>query len=192
MKFKNVCTAWLYLLKEVMERGVSCAPRGIEVREVLHSQVTVEDLRNNILTHPARDLNYRFMVAEWLWIQSGRCDVAWIERFNRQITKFSDDGKEFRGAYGPRFLDQAQRVIALLRRDPNSRQAVIRIFDRGDLIGETKDVPCTLSLQLLLRGGGLHGIMTMRSNDLWLGFPYDFFNFSQLTNSIAGELKVER
>jgi thymidylate synthase len=187
----NICEAWVRLLREVWERGHECSPRGKRIKELLHTQVTISDLRNNILTHPLRDLNYRFLVAEWLWIQSFREDVVWIERFNKQISKFSDDGKMFRGAYGPRLREQLHRVITFIGQDPDTRQAVIRIFDKTDLMVPTKDVPCTLSLQLLLREGKLHSIMTMRSNDLWLGFPYDAFNFSQLTNSIAGELEVE-
>lgn len=184
----DVCTAWTRLLTAVMDLGKTCRPRGKEIRELLHTQVVVTNARNNVLLHPVRDLNFRFMIAEWLWIQSGREDVAWIEKFNKQITQFSDDGKVFRGAYGPRFRKQIQTIIDLFKSDPDTRQAVVRIFDGSDLVGQTKDVPCTLSLQLLLREGRLHGIMTMRSNDLWLGFPYDFFNFSMITNSIAGEI----
>lgn len=199
----NVCDAWIQLLQRVMTVGQRCAPRGKEIRELLHTMVTVTSARNNIITHPQRDLNYKFMVAEWLWIQSGREDLEWIQKFNKNIVQFSDDGKTFRGAYGPRFRRQVDRVIDLLRRDPDSRQAVIQIFDAEDLVGTTRDVPCTVSLQLSIRrdegwrtiaGSSqprLHGVMTMRSNDLWLGFPYDFFNFSQITNSIAGELDVE-
>lgn len=190
INFSNVYAAWVALLNQTVFSGYECAPRGKKIVEVLHTQVTVADARNNILACPERDLNFRFMVAEWLWIQSGRLDVAWIERFNKNITQFSDDGLTFRGAYGPRFRGQVNTVLDLLHRDPDSRQAIIRIFDGLDLIGTTKDVPCTLSLQLLLRQGKLHGVMTMRSNDLWLGFPYDFFNFSQITNSLAGELAV--
>lgn len=187
----NICDAWVQLLRSVMHFGDECSPRGKKIKEILHTQVEVTDLRNNILCHPDRDINFRFMVAEWLWIQSGRQDVEWIKQFNKNIVQFSDDGIFFRGAYGPRLRSQLPAVLDLLRQDPDTRQAVIRIFDDVDLIGKTKDVPCTLSLQLLLRQHQLHGIMTMRSNDLWLGFPYDFFNFSQITNSIAGELGVE-
>jgi thymidylate synthase len=187
----NICEAWIRLLREVMENGEECAPRGKKIVELLHTQVTITDLRNNILTHPLRDLNFRFMIGEWIWIQSGRRDVAWIEKYNKQIAQFSDDGITFRGAYGPRLAMQVPTLLNLLRKDADTRQAVVRIFNDVDLSRATKDVPCTLSLQLLLRQGKLHSVMTMRSNDLWLGFPYDAFNFSQLTNSIAGELGVE-
>ena len=84
----NICEAWIRLLREVMENGEECAPRGKKIVELLHTQVTITDLRNNILTHPLRDLNFRFMIGEWIWIQSGRRDVAWIEKYNKQIAQF--------------------------------------------------------------------------------------------------------
>src|SRR6185437_1604974 len=57
--------------------------------------------------------------------------------------------------------------------------------------GETKDVPCTLTLQFFIRLGRLHTIVTMRSSDAFLGFPYDIYNFSMIGNTLAGELGVE-
>lgn len=140
------------------------------------------------MAHPARDLNYRFMLAEWLWIQAGREDVTSIAGFNSKIANYSDDGVIFAGAYGPRLSKQWNYLLSTLRKDPDSRQAVATIFTPAP--EATKDVPCTLSLQVFIRGGRMHGIMTMRSNDLWLGLPHDFFNFAQIVNWLAGSLDV--
>jgi len=86
-------------------------------------------------------------------------------------------------------------VITLLQEKPNTRQAVITMWNGGDLlhaiIGDHKDLPCTLSLQFLLRGRLLHCIATMRSNDVWLGLPYDVFAFTCLQRLIADALKVK-
>lgn len=181
--------AWQKLLEGVMTNGVECAPRGMKIKEVLGTQLVVEDLRANIIVDPNRDLNYRFMVAEWLWIRDGRNDVRWIEKYNSQITRFSDDGVTFRGAYGPKLRKQWRYLLDSVLNDPDTRQAVATIWEPG-FEQPTKDVPCTCMLQVLLRGGKLHGIVTMRSNDLWLGLPYDFFNFSQIVNGLAGDLNV--
>ena len=71
-------------------------------------------------------------------------------------------------------------------RKPGSRQCVIQIWTPTP--APSKDIPCTLSWQLLARDGALHAVVTMRSSDIWLGMPYDFVSFSQLTNGLAGEL----
>jgi thymidylate synthase len=57
--------------------------------------------------------------------------------------------------------------------------------------GSKKDIPCTLSVQFVLRQERLYAITTMRSNDLWLGFPYDVFCFSTLQRLFAYTLGVD-
>lgn len=143
----------------------------------------------NVIVDQQRDLNFRFMVAEWLWILAGRNDVVSLAKYNKQIAQFSDDGVTFNGAYGPRLSEQWREIVHKLRCDRDSRQAVAAIFFPFDISRKTKDVPCTLGLQVLIRDDNyLHGIVTMRSQDLWLGLPYDFFTFSMLCNGLAAEL----
>jgi thymidylate synthase len=119
----------------------------------------------------------------------GRSDLAPLTQFNSQMKQFSDDGLVLAGAYGPHIRGQAWRVLERLRQDADSRQAVIEI-PRPQRY--TKDEPCTLSFQFLYRNRKLHMIVTMRSNDVWLGLPYDFYTFSQILNCFAGALGRER
>lgn len=144
-----------------------------------------------MVTMPERKLGKRFRYAEAWWILTGRNDVESIRRYSSTIANFSDDGDYFAGAYGPKVVDQLSYVSACLRKDIDTRQAVINIWREN--LRDTKDVPCTLSLQFLVREGALHCIATMRSSDLWLGWPYDIFNFSMIArrvNEIAN-LQVE-
>lgn len=48
-----------------------------------------------------------------------------------------------------------------------------------------------VSMQFLIREGKLNLIVCMRSNDIYLGFPYDIFNFSMFQEYIAGKLGVK-
>jgi thymidylate synthase len=128
------------------------------------------------------------MIAEWLWMAAGREDVATIARYNKQIAQFSDDGVKFAGAYGPQMLHQIPWAMEQLQK-PGCRQAVIQIWHPTP--APSKDIPCTLSWQLLARDGRLNAVITMRSSDIWLGLPYDFVNLSQLMSGIAGELGLE-
>lgn len=129
-----------------------------------------------------RKLGYKFMAAEAAWILSGDNRVKTIEPYSKQIKDFSDDGVLFFGSYGPKIRDQLRYVVAQLAKDPDTRQAVINIWRENPPI--TKDVPCTISVQFLIRDGKLHVIDTMRSSDLWLGWPYDIFNFSMLARAV--------
>jgi thymidylate synthase len=170
-------------------RGEEVSPRGRKTREILNHTVVLLDVRNNILISSVRDLNYKFMVAEWLWILAGMNDVASISRYNKNIGKFSDDGEIFQGAYGPRWIRQSAYVAGNLSRDRTSRQAVISIWSENP--SSSKDIPCTLTWQFLIRDEKLNMIVNMRSSDGWLGLPYDLFNFSQICNLVAGSFDVE-
>src|SRR5690349_12870351 len=55
-----------------------------------------------VLFDPLRDANPFFHFMEALWILAGRNDVAFLDRFNSQMKRYSDDGKVFHGAYGHR------------------------------------------------------------------------------------------
>jgi thymidylate synthase len=152
--------------------------------------VTVRfDASRALLVHPARGLNYRFAAAEFLWIAAGLDEVAPLARYNKKMASFSDDGVHLAGAYGPRLASQWDYVLGTLRADPDSRQAVAVIWTPRP--APSKDVPCTVSAQFLVRDGKVTGVWTMRSSDLWLGLPYDAFSFARLTACVAGALGRE-
>lgn len=170
--------AWIGLIRRIHDGGTLARPRGLQVREVL-CHTTRVDMRMPIVSVKSRKMGFRFMAAEAWWILSGRNDVASISPFSSHIAYFSNDGRHFDGAYGPRIVDQLRYVVDTLRNDPDSRQAVLEIWRPNPR--ESKDVPCTLCVQWLIRDGKLHCIDTMRSSDAWLGWPYDVFNFSMLS-----------
>lgn len=153
----------------------------------------------NVVTNKARKVNHYFAVAEWLWMSLGLTDVAPLEAFNKNIRKFSDDGDTLAGAYGPMLMKGIPSVVGKLGADPDSRQGIIQIF-QPDLIAPgraTKDVPCTLSMQFIMAGRRtnqasrqLDMVVTMRSNDSWLGLPYDVFSFTQIHRQMAKALNV--
>jgi hypothetical protein len=64
------------------------------------------------------------------------------------------------------------------------------IYNMDPITTRLEDIPCTISLQWLLRWDKLHCTVNMRSSDAWLGLPYDYFTFSQLTNVLASRLRV--
>lgn len=172
-----------------LNHGDPVAPRGQPTHELLGPTFVLKDARANIITIPQRRLNYAFSVAEWLWMLLGRRDVATIGYFNKNIAQFSDDGETFAGAYGPKFVAQVDYVVDVLRRDPDTRQALVTFWKPAP--GPSKDVPCTVSIQFFIRDGRLHAHGYMRSNDVWLGFPYDLFNFTQLQAYVAALVGVD-
>lgn len=177
--------AWLGRLWALLHGGHHVAPRGQKTRELLHQTMHV-DMTFPAVIAPTRRLGYRFMAAEAFWIMTGDDRAATITPYNRNIGQFSDDGVTFFGAYGPKFQGQVAHVVRALGGDRDTRQAWINIWRENP--PPTKDTPCTLALGWQVRSNVLHCHAYMRSSDVWLGIPYDVFNFSVLSAYVARQL----
>ena len=180
--------AWLDTVKTLINQGDEASPRGMKIKEILACQ-TVVPMTEPVLSIKERKLGYRFMPGEAYWIISGDDRVKTIERYSKSIAHFSDDGQKFFGAYGTKIREQINYVVDKLAQDLDSRQAVINIWRESP--GKTNDVPCTISAQWIIRNNTLLCIDTMRSSDIWLGWPYDIFNFSMISAFIALKLREE-
>lgn len=157
-------------------------PRGQRTREILGHLVKV-DMTRPVLTIPERRMGYKFMCAEAAWILDGDDRVETLAPYGPMVARFSDDGKTFWGAYGPRVRDQLVHVCRALTEDCDTRQAVITIWRPNP--PATRDVPCTVSLQFVNRDDRLHTFVNMRSSDVWLGLPYDVFSMTMLSATVA-------
>ena len=173
--------SWIRLLRSLSIHGSEANPRSMVTKEILAFQ-SVIDMNYPIVTVPRRvaagENFHSFMFAEAHWILTGQNRVSSIKRFSASIERFSDDRIFYHGAYGPKIVDQLTHVVDCLDKDPMSRQAVINIWRENPRV--SKDIPCTISVQFVIRDGKLHCFDTMRSSDAWLGWPFDVFNFSML------------
>jgi thymidylate synthase len=178
------------------------ARRGGNMREIPGlCTVAIEDPSAYLALNPERRLDPWVALAEFPWLIAGRSDVAWISAYLPRAVDFSDNGKHWRAGYGPRLrqwgsfagpeLDQLGMVVALLRRDLATRQAVLSLWDpAADLGVRSKDVPCTnwLHFQCHPDMGGMVLDLTvvMRSNDLMWGFSgVNIVNFCLLLQAVA-------
>ena len=179
--------AWFDQIGDIIDLGRETSPRGKLTKE-LPSKQLVFDMNFPVLTNPLRELGYKFMAAEAWWILDGRDDVESIAPYAKHIVNFSDDGHKFFGAYGPRIASQLDYVVNSLLADGDTRQAVLTTWQPNP--PRTKDVPCTVAFDWLLRDHKLELHVFMRSSDNWLGVPYDSFNFSMLTVEIVRRLNL--
>ncbi len=139
-------------------------------------------------------------LGELLWYLSGENSVHFIAEYVPRYRDDCEDGKTIHGGYGPRLfnwkrndatLDQVNNVLQLLRQKPHSRRAVIQLFDAADIANSHKEIPCTCTLQFVVRNRRLHLFTSMRSNDAFLGLPHDIFAFTMLQEIMARSLGIE-
>jgi len=105
------------------------------------------------------------------WLNPGE---AWQSRMDLWEPMLNQDG-EFDYTYNERIRVQLDRIYKELLRRPNTRQAVLTIYDKEDQrgFGGKFRVPCSLHYQFLVRKKRLHMIYSMRSCDYFAHFKVD-------------------
>lgn len=203
----DVWVAWYEKLTEGIKHGDTEESRdGAVVGEIINAITVIEDPTRCILKSPIRKLPMRYMVGELLWYLSGNKNLSAIQLYTKAWDRMSDDGETVNSNYGYRIqnawdedektgtaiqFDQMKMCEELLRKDPNTRQAVIHIKTPRNVVSNpTKDLNCTVCLQFFIRDGKLYMTTYMRSNDLWMGFPNDVFQFTCMQIYLAMRLNV--
>lgn len=192
----NMRDGLVHATRQVKNYGSHASPRDMPTLELLNFGLTLTKPWDSVPTGIRRPrLNPSIGFAEGLQLVAGESHPKLLARIAPTFERFMEPDGSLHGAYGPRVMHYIRRVIRLLARDPDSRQAVVNIFDvaldlhQGD--NAPKDIPCTIALHFMLRNGKLILITRMRSNDVWLGLPYDVMQFTLLQIAMANALDVE-
>lgn len=176
--------------------------RDGDAYEFLHAGFTIENPRQRWVVSRRPPMNPAFAIAEIIWILNGLNDSKYINYWNRQMPKFCGKVRHYHGAYGHRLrrhldIDQLERAYQALKSNPDTRQVVLQIWDsRIDFPYSTgrfvsKDIPCNLVSLLQVRDKKLHWMQVIRSNDMFLGVPHNFVQFTYLQELLAGWLNIE-
>lgn len=166
-------------------------------KELINVNLVLTDPTRNTMLECGRKMSLRYALGELLWYNSRNNKASSIAKFSKFWTNIANKDGTINSNYGycihDKFkFDQWKYVVDLLKKDPGSRQAVIHIKEARDLLKHPcKDVNCTIALQFFVNDGKLDMIVTMRSNDIWLGLPYDLFNFTCMQIQMAMELGIE-
>lgn len=185
-RFANLRAGYSYLVGNVIDAGEDVAPRGQATKEIRGAVLVFENPIPSLPTRSGRRLNPAIGAAEALQLIGGFSDPAMMSRVSKNFAQFQDAGV-FHGAYGTRLRPQLQPIYERLKADPDTRQAVVTIWDplHDAMVRDSKDFPCTITLHFMVRSGKLELQTYMRSNDVWLGLPYDVFQFTQLQMTMA-------
>lgn len=147
-----------------------------------------------VIESSTRPISIPYMFANILWTAAGDDTVNGISYWNDRAAKFSDDGDHIRSAAGPRLFgkpSQYAEAVNRIAKDKSTRRAVITFIDSSDLTASTRDVPCTIGLQLLRRGGQLNAVGFMRSQSALMVMPYDIALLTTIQRLAASELGLD-
>ena len=170
--------------------GDKINPRGINTREINNVSMLISNPWQIPFELKGRNLRPFIGAVECLQLVGMVSMPELVVAGSRPFARFLDSGI-FHGAYGPRIYGKLDPLIKLLKEDPYSRQAILTIYSsEKDLNSGMKDIPCTLSLQFFIRNNELCLRTSMRSNDVWLGLPYDLVQFCGLQGAVAKALDL--
>jgi thymidylate synthase len=200
----NLDCMWSDLLADLAE-GSETPSRNGGCREIVGWAGGLSNPQYCAIADDRRKWSAGYASAELLWYLMGKSDSEMMSAYSSKYAGFCNDG-EAMGAYGKRMRSNpgiaakgggrsSLRVaLDVLLKKREDRRAVVALFDSGDVVeaerGEWKDLPCTLTLQFLARDGRLHLQTSMRSNDAWLGTPYDVHCFCQIQALMAAALDL--
>lgn len=90
--------------------------------------------------------------------------------------------------------NQYLNCIETLRKDPESRRAIM-IYTRPSMQVDynwngMSDFMCTNTVQYLIRGGNVHAVVNMRSNDVVFGYKNDYAWQNHVLHKVSKALNV--
>lgn len=193
LRFGDGSTAYEAVVRNLRTGGHKVSPRGMECRELTDVMVVISRAEDAVPLATSRQVSQRIGATEYAQLLAGVSSLTQLDAASGgRFSQFADDGV-LRGAYGPRVRHQLPEAVSRLAADPDSRQAVVSVWDHDTVRmggGASRDVPCTMSMQFRIRRGELEMTVLMRSSDAWLGIPYDWWQFSRLQMTVAWALRV--
>ena len=199
---KTANDVWKMAASMLLNQQNALEGRTGEVYELLHTVVSIENPKEKWVYDRVPAISIGFALAELVWIVNGQDRAEIINYWNPRLAQFAGNGETYYGAYGNRIrahfgFDQLEKAYYALQRVPESRQVVIQIYDTvKDFPIEngrprSSDIPCNVCSLLKIRDKKLEWSQIMRSNDILLGMPYNFVQFTSLQEILAGWLGLE-
>jgi thymidylate synthase len=180
------------LVKHVLEHGKEVAPRGMKTLEIEDAIIRIDNVFNTLPLEVGRGTVPGIGAVEACQLLAGVTIPDLVISVGPQFANYAEDNGLFHGAYGPRTAGQYDMIIDRLMQDPDTRQAVVTIWNpQLDLQERKRDYPCTILHQFRIRDNKLNMSVYMRSNDVWLGAAYDFFQFTRVQIAMASVLGIE-
>jgi len=221
-KFENLDQTLIGMSQAIIKEGSWRDVRGFSCLEIPHPvMIEISNPADRYITIKKRKWNKFLPFAESLWMALGMNDLDSLPgRYVKSLYNFSDNGRTWRAGYGPRIrafngiatdydisdpahrnvysgyvnrVDQLKYVVESLKRDINTRQAMISIgdpvkdcFTEKGVLKETKDFPCSRELQFMMVDGKLNLTLYIRSNDiLWGLSAVNITNFTIMQEYVA-------
>lgn len=108
---------------------------------------------------------------------------SWRTKDGAKDIYWSESGENLSNADGY-YIDQLSDLISEMKNNPNSRRLILESWNVGKM-SEFALPPCHKMAQFNITNGKLSCLVYIRSNDLFLGSPYNIAQYALLTHILA-------
>jgi thymidylate synthase len=186
---------YLTLVRHILDHGAEKSDRtGTGTLSVFGYQMRF-DLAAGFPLLTTKKLHLRSIIYELLWFLAGDTNVKYLNENNVTIW---DEWANPDGDLGPiygyqwrswpapdgRHIDQIAKVIAEIKRNPDSRRLMVSAWNVAD-IDRMALAPCHALFQFYVAGGRLSCQLYQRSADVFLGVPFNIASYALLTMMVA-------
>jgi len=182
----NCVDAWKKALKHIIDSGKDFTDTDTrQCREVLNLVVNIE--------HPDEDYDSVMDIMKkfnWIYPTSEELSTIIFNKEDLAIYEFS---------YGPRIFNYFGKkdqindfIIPLLKGSPNSRRAVISLFNPyTDSDVMNKNIPSLMFIHFKISDKRLNCTCFIRSNDFFIGWPGNIYQIYMLQKYVADKLGID-
>jgi thymidylate synthase len=200
--YGNVDDAYLGALKQVRdEPDYECAPRGQSVKEIQYYQTTVLYPESRAIVTADKERNKvieSYTEKEMEWYLSGDRSVESAMKISKFWGKLANPDGTINSNYGHLlFKDTSEGnggtpyewALNALKKDKDTRQAVMRFNKPKHCYDGNKDFVCTMYANAHIRLDKLNFVVRMRSSDLHFGVVFDWPFFIRVQEMLIADLK---
>ena len=205
---------YLDLMRHVLEHGNEKADRtGTGTRSVFGWQMRF-DLGAGFPLLTTKKLHLRSIIHELLWFLRGDTNVRYLQENGVRIwDDWADDSGELGPIYGHqwrswptpdgRHIDQITNVVTQIRNNPDSRRILVTAMNIAEFPDESVSpqqnvasgkmalAPCHAFFQFYVADGKLSCQLYCRSQDVFLGTPFNWASYALLTHMMAQQCDLE-
>ncbi len=183
------------LMEHVLRHGARKDDRtGTGTLSVFGHQMRF-DLSEGFPMVTTKKLHLKSIVHELLWFLKGDTNIAYLKANGVSIwDEWADAdgnlgpvyGKQWRSWAAPdgRTIDQMAHLIAMLRKNPDSRRLIVSAWNPAD-VEDMALPPCHCLFQFYVAEGRLSCQLYQRSADIFLGVPFNIASYALLTLMLA-------
>lgn len=180
---------YLSIANKILEQGEMRNNRtGIKAISLPHVCITIDLEKDGFPILASKFVGFKTAVKELLWIwQMQSNDVRKLQDMNVHIwDEWMQEDGTIGKAYGYQLAKykQVDNLIKTIKEDPTSRRMITTLWNIEDL-PEMALQPCAFQTLWNINKGYLNCMLTIRSNDWFLGNPFNVAQYAALVHMIA-------